>query len=147
MLTHALPLATLAGLAAAFYPGHALYPGSPVRALAPRQTSLDDLGDLGNLGECATALIGLVADVPLPDAEIQSWILSYAMTATTDLAAAAPTDFCPPYLTELPQSLSDNWASYSSEVLSWYSDKGDDLTSALSKCPADAARSVVAVMA
>ncbi|KAH6982373.1 hypothetical protein EDB80DRAFT_592866 [Ilyonectria destructans] len=72
--------------------------------------------------ECQSAILDVYSDVPTPPAAIVS-----------DLLENPQTDPCSLHT---PASLSKEYASYSSEVVSWYDDNKDALSSALSECPA-----------
>ncbi|KAM0326263.1 hypothetical protein ACHAQA_006860 [Verticillium albo-atrum] len=118
MLSHALTLGLLTAVAAAY--NH--FP------LLPRQTSISELEDTG---DCISALLEVAIDAPMPPPEIQDIITNYYITAT-----GVATDACA-WQTLVPGSLADDWSSYQSEVMSWYKDNQDELSSALEKCPAD----------
>ncbi|CAM1503178.1 Fc.00g079540.m01.CDS01 [Cosmosporella sp. VM-42] len=83
--------------------------------LQPRQTD----GSIST--ECQTALLEVYSSVPTPPVAIIS-----------DLAEHPQTDPCH---FSTPASLSKEYASYSSEVVSWYSANQDEISSALSECP------------
>ncbi|KAM0276015.1 hypothetical protein ACHAQH_007185 [Verticillium albo-atrum] len=118
MLRHALTLGLLTATATAI----AHLP------LLPRQTDTPLLEDSG---ECIGALLEVASDAPMPPPEIQDIITDYYMSATGVISDACA------WQTLVPGSLADDWSSYQSDVLSWYSENKDDLSSALEKCPAD----------
>lgn len=86
--------------------------------LQPRQTlSIPDISS-----ECQSAALDVIGSIPTPPPALVS-----------DVAENPQTDPCSTY--EAPSSLSSDYASYSSEVISWYSSHESDLVSALSACP------------
>ena len=108
MMLTTLILASLTGTISAVAP-----PAPIERNLLPRQTSLPDLSN-----NSQTALQSAYGSAPSPPPAIES--------------AARDADACS---LRLPSSLSSNYSSYTSKVLSWYSANEDDISSALSKCP------------
>ncbi|RYO84651.1 hypothetical protein DL766_005659 [Monosporascus sp. MC13-8B] len=99
--------------------------------LIARQTSTptaDGGGD--NDGSCLDAIMEVAGSAPYPPDEIISVMTSFYMTAT------GVTDYQCGWQTALPGSLVDDWYSYQSEVMQWYSASSAELSSALSKCPA-----------
>lgn len=72
--------------------------------------------------ECQSAILNIYSDVPTPPAEIVSDLLDHPQTDPCHFST--------------PASLSKEYASYSSEVVSWYDDNKKALSSALSECPA-----------
>lgn len=96
--------------------------------LLPRQT---DAPDLDEGGDCLSALFEVVGDAPYPPAEIVDVMTGFFMTATGTYDAVCG------WQTNLPNSLVDDWYSYQSEVLTWYSDNSDRINSALSACPSE----------
>lgn len=72
--------------------------------------------------ECQTAILSAYKDVPTPPSAIVSDLLDHPQT-----------DAC--HFTT-PASLSKQYKSYSSEVMSWYSKNENEISSALSVCPA-----------
>ncbi|KAK2688577.1 uncharacterized protein FRV6_06670 [Fusarium oxysporum] len=86
--------------------------------LAPRATA-PAVG--GITGECQTAILDVYKTLPTPPPAIVS-----------DLTKNPQTDPCS---FSTPASLSKDYASYSSQILSWYSKNEDEIKSALSECP------------
>ncbi|TVY78024.1 hypothetical protein Focb16_v006466 [Fusarium oxysporum f. sp. cubense] len=86
--------------------------------LAPRATA-PAVG--GITGECQTAILDVYKTLPTPPPAIVS-----------DLTENPQTDPCS---FSTPASLSKDYASYSSQILSWYSKNEDEIKSALSECP------------
>ncbi|KAH8694521.1 hypothetical protein BGZ61DRAFT_478128 [Ilyonectria robusta] len=72
--------------------------------------------------ECQSAILDVYSDVPTPPAEIVSDLLDHPQTDPCHFST--------------PASLSKEYASYSSEVVSWYDKNKGALSSALSECPA-----------
>lgn len=72
--------------------------------------------------KCQSAILDVYSDVPTPPAEIVSDLLDHPQTDPCHFST--------------PASLSKEYASYSSEVVSWYDHNKDALSSALSECPA-----------
>ncbi|KAH7112654.1 hypothetical protein EDB81DRAFT_825940 [Dactylonectria macrodidyma] len=87
------------------------------REIEARATATSVLSD-----ECQSSILDIYADVPTPPAAIASDLLENPQTD--------PCNF------HTPASLSKEYASYSSEVVSWYDENKDALSSALSECPA-----------
>lgn len=85
--------------------------------LQPRQT--DVTGGIST--ECQTALLEVYSSLPSPPPEILS-----------DAIENPQTDPCS---FSTPASLSEEYASYQSEVLSWYSENEDEIQSVLEECP------------
>jgi hypothetical protein len=90
-----------------------------LQAIAPRQT--DGAGVGGLTEECQSAALDLLQTLPTPAPKIQSDIIANPQTGD-------PCSF------STPSSLSKEYASYSSELMSWYSDKEKDISSAISAC-------------
>ncbi|KAF4465319.1 infection structure specific [Fusarium albosuccineum] len=86
--------------------------------LQPRAT--DPAGGLS--AECQSAIMDIYETVPTPAPEI-----------VKDLTENPQTDPCN---FKTPASLSKEYASYSSEIVSWYSKNEDGISSALEECPA-----------
>lgn len=72
--------------------------------------------------QCQSAILDVYSDVPTPPAEIVSDLLDHPQTDPCHFST--------------PASLSKEYASYSSEVVSWYDKNKGALSSALSECPA-----------
>ncbi|KAH6997357.1 hypothetical protein EDB80DRAFT_727714 [Ilyonectria destructans] len=72
--------------------------------------------------QCQSAILDIYSDVPTPPAAIVSDLLDHPQTDPCHFST--------------PASLSKEYASYSSEVVSWYDDNKKALSSALSECPA-----------
>ncbi|KAF4340183.1 infection structure specific [Fusarium beomiforme] len=87
--------------------------------LAPRATA-PAVGDITE--ECQTAILSVYKTLPTPPPAIVS-----------DLTEHPQTDPCS---FSTPASLSKEYASYSSQVVSWYSKNEGEIKSALSECPA-----------
>lgn len=88
--------------------------------LQPRQTATEpSVGGIST--ECQTALLDIYSSLPSPPAEILS-----------DAVQNPQTDPCS---FSTPASLSKQYASYSSEVVSWYSQNQKEIGSVLSECP------------
>ncbi|KAF5632751.1 infection structure specific [Fusarium sp. NRRL 52700] len=85
--------------------------------LAPRETA--PVG--GITEECQTAILDVYKTLPTPPPAIVS-----------DITENPQTDPCS---FSTPASLSKEYASYSSEIVSWYSKNEDEINSALSECP------------
>jgi hypothetical protein len=90
-----------------------------LQAIAPRQTDSSGVGGLTE--ECQSAALDLLQTLPTPAPKIQSDIIANPQTGD-------PCSF------STPSSLSKEYASYSSELMSWYSDKEKDISSAISAC-------------
>ncbi|KAF9768291.1 hypothetical protein IL306_014425 [Fusarium sp. DS 682] len=86
--------------------------------LAPRATA-PAVGGIS--GECQTAILDVYKTLPTPPPAIVS-----------DLTEHPQTDPCS---FSTPASLSKEYASYSSQILSWYGKNEDEIKSALSECP------------
>ncbi|KAF5990288.1 hypothetical protein FBULB1_115 [Fusarium bulbicola] len=86
--------------------------------LAPRATA-PAVG--GITEECQTAILDVYKTLPTPPPAIVS-----------DITENPQTDPCS---FSTPASLSKDYASYSSQILSWYSKNEDEIKSALSECP------------
>ncbi|KAF4419337.1 infection structure specific [Fusarium acutatum] len=86
--------------------------------LAPRATA-PAVG--GITEECQTAILDVYKTLPTPPPAIVS-----------DLTENPQTDPCS---FSTPASLSKDYSSYSSQILSWYSKNEDEIKSALSECP------------
>ncbi|KAG7418081.1 hypothetical protein Forpe1208_v005258 [Fusarium oxysporum f. sp. rapae] len=86
--------------------------------LAPRATA-PAVG--GITEECQTAILDVYKTLPTPPPAIVS-----------DLTENPQTDPCS---FSTPASLSKDYASYSSQIISWYSKNEDEIKSALSECP------------
>jgi hypothetical protein len=86
--------------------------------LAPRATA-PAVG--GITEECQTAILDVYKTLPTPPPAIVS-----------DLTENPQTDPCS---FSTPASLSKDYASYSSQILSWYSKNEGEIKSALSECP------------
>ncbi|KAH7146284.1 hypothetical protein EDB81DRAFT_794788 [Dactylonectria macrodidyma] len=71
---------------------------------------------------CQTAMLDLYDDVPMPPDEIVSDLLENPQTDPCDFTT--------------PASLSAEYASYTSEVSSWFEEHKDDFSSAIEECPA-----------
>jgi hypothetical protein len=112
-------LATLAGSALAnINMAHPMLKRS-VNDLAPRQT---DSGIPDISPECQTAVLDVVKTLPTPPPEILSEEMKNPQQVTD------PCKFT------TPASLSDEYASYSSELLDWYNDNSKSLSSIFSLC-------------
>ncbi|KPM34419.1 hypothetical protein AK830_g12153 [Neonectria ditissima] len=72
--------------------------------------------------ECQTAILSAYKDVPTPPSDIVSDLLEHPQTDPCKFTT--------------PASLSKQYKSYSSEVMSWYSKNEDEISSALEECPA-----------
>ncbi|KAH7134587.1 hypothetical protein B0J13DRAFT_84957 [Dactylonectria estremocensis] len=72
--------------------------------------------------ECQTAVLDLYDDVPMPPSDIVSDLLENPQTDPCDFTT--------------PASLSDEYASYTSEVSSWFEEHKDEFSSAIKDCPA-----------
>lgn len=118
MLTNALlTTALLATAASANFMAHQ---EMKREMLQPRQTATE--GGVGGIStECQTALLDIYSSLPSPPAEILS-----------DAVQNPQTDPCS---FSTPASLSKQYASYSSEVVSWYSENQKEIGSVLSECP------------
>ncbi|KAF7554248.1 hypothetical protein G7046_g6868 [Stylonectria norvegica] len=77
--------------------------------------------DSSDITACTSALLDVYSSVPTPPAAI-----------VDDIEKHPQTDPCS---FSTPASLSKQYASYSSEVMSWYSKNEDKISSALSECP------------
>ncbi|RYP89547.1 hypothetical protein DL770_004320 [Monosporascus sp. CRB-9-2] len=98
--------------------------------LIARQTSTPTADDGSSYdGSCMDALLEVAGSAPYPPTEIISVMTSFYMTATGAYDAQCG------WQTALPGSLVDDWYSYQSEVMQWYSASSAELNSALSKCP------------
>ncbi|KAK7420542.1 hypothetical protein QQX98_002741 [Neonectria punicea] len=116
MLLAATLLATAAS--AAEFMAHPLMK----RELDARAT-MDDLSATGiSSPECQTAILSAYKDVPTPPSAIVSDLLEHPQTDACKFTT--------------PASLSKEYKSYSSEVMSWYSKNEDEISSALEECPA-----------
>ncbi|KAK7421270.1 hypothetical protein QQZ08_010047 [Neonectria magnoliae] len=116
MLLAATLLATAAS--AAEFMAHPLMK----RELDARAT-MDDLSATGiSSPECQTAVLSAYKDVPTPPSAIVSDLLEHPQTDACKFTT--------------PASLSKEYKSYSSEVMSWYSKNEDEIASALEVCPA-----------
>jgi hypothetical protein len=142
MLSYAITFAALAASATAINPFNLVSPGSPVRAVMPRQTDAPG-GDNppggpfgGGFDQCHKDFFGLMRTLPVPPREIIKWVVDYGITATGAFKPM-PTDVCPPYITDIPGSLVGGWMSYQSDLGSWASDHSADYSSAISACPSN----------
>lgn len=70
---------------------------------------------------CEQAILSAYSDVPTPPADIISDALNNPQTDPCHFST--------------PASLSKEYKSYSSEIMSWYSDHSKDIADALSSCP------------
>ncbi|PNP78006.1 hypothetical protein FNYG_08732 [Fusarium nygamai] len=86
--------------------------------LAPRATA-PAVG--GITEECQTAILDVYKTLPTPPPAIVSDITEHPQTDPCSFST--------------PASLSKDYASYSSQILSWYSKNEDEIKSALSECP------------
>ncbi|RYP18569.1 hypothetical protein DL765_003854 [Monosporascus sp. GIB2] len=99
--------------------------------LIARQTSAPTAdGGSDDDESCLGAIMEVAGSAPYPPDEIVSVMTNFYMTAT------GVTDYQCGWQTALPGSLVDDWYSYQSEVVQWYSASSDEVNSALSKCPA-----------
>jgi len=89
---------------------------SPQMTAVPTATMGDD-GD----AQCMNALLSIYSELPTPPADL----MSYEMTATD-------TDHCSP---SVPDSMTSDFSSYSSVIMSFYTQHSADISSALSACP------------
>ncbi|KAK4113014.1 hypothetical protein N656DRAFT_768007 [Canariomyces notabilis] len=95
--------------------------------LIARQTSVPEVEDMG---DCISAIMEVAGSAPFPPPEIIDVMTSFYMTAT------GVTDYQCGWQTALPGDLVDDWYSYQSRVLDWYSASSAELNSALQHCPA-----------
>ena len=104
--------------------------------LNPRTlTSTADYPDITYSDECLDGLMSMAADAPYPPSAILDW-----ETQTQNLAVLATGGPCA-IQTAIPSSLSSEWASYQSEVMSWYTANEGEISSVLAQCPTDVAAS------
>jgi len=94
--------------------------------LIPRQTDGPSLDD-----GCLSGLLEITGDAPFPPAEIVDVMTEFFMTATGTYDAVCG------WQTNIPGSLVDEWYSYQSEVIDWYSDNSARISSALASCGDD----------
>lgn len=87
--------------------------------ILPRQTSTS--------GECVAAILEFTASAPTPPPELLRETLKNPQTD--------------PCKINVPESLSDEYASYTKKLKSWYSGYQDEMSSLASKCPAVASYS------
>ncbi|KAJ4256790.1 hypothetical protein NW762_008886 [Fusarium torreyae] len=87
--------------------------------LQPRAT--DAASAAGLSGECQSALLDIYKTIPTPAPKI-----------VKDLTDNPQTDPCS---FSVPASLSKDYSSYSSEIVSWYSKNEGEISSALKECP------------
>ncbi|KAF5027419.1 hypothetical protein F66182_496 [Fusarium sp. NRRL 66182] len=85
--------------------------------LAPRQT--EAVGGLS--GDCQEAILEVYQSLPTPPPAI-----------VEDLTENPQTDACD---FSVPASLSKDYASYSADIVSWYGENADQISSALEECP------------
>ncbi|RYO75409.1 hypothetical protein DL764_010457 [Monosporascus ibericus] len=98
--------------------------------LIARQTSTPTAEDgAATTDGCLEAIFEVAASAPRPPDEIISVMTNFYMTATGTYDAQCG------WQTALPGSLVDDWYSYQSEVMQWYSASSAELNSALSQCP------------
>jgi hypothetical protein len=95
--------------------------------LIARQTSVPETEDIG---DCISAIMEVAGSAPFPPPEIIDVMTSFYMTATGVI------DYQCGWQTALPGDLVDDWYSYQSRVLDWYSASSAELNSALQHCPA-----------
>ena len=109
----------------------------PVMAyINPRTlTSTAAYPDVTYSDECLDGLMSMAADAPYPPTEIIDW-----ETQTQNLNLLATGGPCA-IQTALPASLSSEWVSHQSEVMSWYTANEADISSVLAQCPTDVANS------
>ncbi|KAL7941497.1 hypothetical protein V8C42DRAFT_334736 [Trichoderma barbatum] len=88
--------------------------------LLPRATPINEVRADDDPSKCASAALSFVQAMPTPPPDLLS-----------DIATNTQTDACK---FTFPSSLSAKYSSYSSEVLSWYDDHKDELTSLASEC-------------
>ncbi|KAI0130506.1 hypothetical protein BJ170DRAFT_316981 [Xylariales sp. AK1849] len=122
MMTKSL-LAGLAGLAstaAAFEP----------RALGSLQDIKPGVAIRQEGASCTVSAASILSSVPTPSADLSSYIVSYAATATDVTQACAVTS-------NLPSSLQSAFSSYDSQVSSWYSAEKSDIDALVSSCSTD----------
>ncbi|KAL7929361.1 hypothetical protein V8C35DRAFT_315802 [Trichoderma chlorosporum] len=85
----------------------------------PRATPVNEARD-ADPSKCASEALSIAQSLPTPPPQLVS-----------DIASNPQTDACK---FTVPASLSKEYASYSSELLSWYSGHKDELTSLASDC-------------
>lgn len=104
--------------------------------LNPRTlTSTAAYPDITYSDECLDGLMSMAADAPYPPSALLDW-----ETQTQNLAVLATGGACA-LQTAIPASLTSEWSSYQSEVMSWYTANEGEISSALAQCPTDMAAS------
>ncbi|KAH7246504.1 hypothetical protein BKA59DRAFT_478089 [Fusarium tricinctum] len=94
--------------------------------LAPRATDAASSTDAAGLvdglsGECQSAILDVYKTLPTPPPAVVSDLMENPQTD--------PCDFT------VPSSLSKDYASYSSKIVSWYGEYEDEISSAIKECP------------
>ena len=111
-----LATAVLATAASANFMAHA---EMKRELLQPRATATDSSDGIST--ECQTALLDIYSSLPSPPPEIVSDAVEHPQTDPCSFST--------------PASLSKEYASYSSEVVAWYSSNQGEIQSVLSECP------------